>query len=383
MDSMKDKGAIVGIGETEYSSNSGRSELTLACEAIKKAVEDAGLAMKDIDGIVKYSVDSSSEIALAKCLGIENLRFFGEVGYAGGGGCATVAHAVLAIVGGMADRVICFRAFNGRSGQRYGRPAAAAGVGGDTDFTIPFGLMSPAQQVALIARRHMHEYGTTSRQFGAVAVACRKHACLNPRAQMYGRPMTIEDHQNSRMIADPLRLFDCCLESDGATAVVITSAERAKDLRHRPVYVMAAAQASGFLADPMANYNRPLLTKTESSYAARDLFEMAGVTPEDIDVVEVYDHFTPLAIIGLEDYGFCKKGEGGAFVEGGRIELGGELPVNTHGGHLSEAYIHGMNHIVEGVRQLRGTSTAQVKDAQLVLVTSGSAAPTSALILRR
>ncbi len=163
---------------------------------------------------------------------------------------------------------------------------------------------------------------------------------------------------------------------------MITAADRAKDLTHRPVYIMAAAQASGFLTDPMANYNRPVLTETESSYAARDLFRMAGVTPKDIDVVEMYDHFTPLVIIGLEDYGFCRKGEGGAFVEGGRIELGGELPLNTHGGHLSEAYIHGMNHIVEGVRQLRGTSTAQVEDAQLVLVAGGSAAPTGALILR-
>ncbi|MBI4295112.1 MAG: lipid-transfer protein [Chloroflexi bacterium] len=380
---MKDKCAIVGVGETEFSSNSGRSELTLACEAIKAAVEDSGLRMKDIDGIVKYSFDSCPETALSQSLGIENLGFFGEIGYGGGAGCATVAHAVLAVAGGMAKYVVCYRALNERSGHRYGRPTPPAAVPGDVAFTVPYGLISPAQQVALVARRHMHEYGTTTRQFGAIAVACRKHACMNPRAQMYGKPITLEDHQNSRIVADPLRVLDCCLENDGAAAVVVTSAERAKSLRHRPVYLMAVAQASGRPGVPMVNYNRPSLTESEACYAARDLYRMAGVSPQDIDVAEIYDHFTPLVLMAIEDYGFCKKGEGGPFVEGGRIELGGELPLNTHGGNLSDAYIHGMTHIIEGVRQLRGTSTAQVKDAELALVTSGNAIPTSALILRR
>lgn len=376
---LKDKCALVGIGETEFSRNSGRSELAQACEAVKKAAEDAGIGVKEIDGIVKYTSDKTSEALLATTLGLPNLRYFGEVGYGGGGSGGTVVHAAMAVALGMANYVVCFRALNGYSSRGEERAAGPANYG-DTSFGLPFGLISPPQLYALLARRHMHEYGTTTLQFGAVAVAARKHAARNPRAQMRN-PITLQDHQSSRMIADPFRLMDCCLQTDGACAVLVTTAERGRALRQRPVYILGAAQGTGPL--PCAGHNRPSLTTFQGRYAASEVFKMAEVTPKDIQVAQIYDHFTFFVITTLEAYGFCQEGEGGPFVEGGRIELGGELPVNTHGGLLSEAYIHAMNHIVEAVRQLRGTSTAQVPDAELELYASAVMEPTSALILRR
>ncbi|MBI2857558.1 MAG: lipid-transfer protein [Chloroflexi bacterium] len=373
MDSVRNRCAIVGIGETEYSRDSRRTERSLALEAIQKAITDAGLRSTDIDGIVKYAVQSDSEVDIACGLGIPILTYFGEVGKAGTAGSGLVAHAVQAIVAGMATNVVVFRSMNGRSGRRYGRGEVTGRAGrGDSAFTEPFGLVAPGQSVALRVRRHMHEYGTTSRQFAAVAVAFRKHASVNPRALLRA-PITSEDHQASRMIYDPFRLLDCCVEADGAGALVITSAERARSLRQRPVYIRAALQAACGVGSGKHEW-----AETPARYMAPNLFKMAGITPKEIDVAQIYDHFGPMVIVALEDYGFCKKGEGGPFVENGRIELGGELPVNTSGGHLSEAYLQGMNHLIEAVRQLRGASTSQVKDAKFVLVDSGSA---GALIL--
>ncbi|MBI2910277.1 MAG: lipid-transfer protein [Chloroflexi bacterium] len=375
MNGIKDKCAIVGIGETEYSRDSGRSELSLALEAIRGAVDDAGLSLKDIDGLFKFTVDSNSEEDVVSGLGISWIRAFGQVNQFGGAACGLVAHAAWAIVTGMANYVVCFRALNGRSGRRYGSGALhARGGEGNNAFSEPFGLLVPGQRAAMQARRHMHEYGTTSRQLGAIAVAIRKHACLNPRALMYGRPMTLEDHQNSRLVHDPLRLFDMCLETDGGCALVITSAERAKNLRHKPVYVMAAVQAlAGNAAVDYASSSARLL--------APQIFVRAGVTPQEVDVVGLVDPFTISVLVKLEDYGFCGKGEGGPFVEGGRIEVGGELPVNTSGGELSEGYLHGMNLFNEAVRQLRGTASAQVTNAEVALVDSGPGF--GAVILRR
>jgi acetyl-CoA acetyltransferase len=226
----------------------------------------------------------------------------------------------------------------------------------------------------------MIEYGTTSRQFGAVAVAMRRHAMRNPHAMMQA-PMTIDDHQESRMIVDPLRLFDCCIESDGACALVVTRADRARDCHHRPAWILGAAQGSGTKADGIIF--REDLATAESVNTAANVYRSAGVGPEDIDAVMIYDHFTPFVIMSLEAYGFCGRGEGGPFVEDGRIEFDGELPVNTHGGNLSEAYIHGLPHVVEAVRQLRGTSTSQINDAELILSCSSVAQLSAAVILAR
>lgn len=389
---MKDKVAIVGIGETEYTKwgQIKRSEFQLGCEAILKAVEDAGLSVKDIDGIASYSLDRNEPVMIATALGIPQLRFSNMFwGGGGGGGSGAVHNAAMAIYSGTANYVVAFRALAQGQFQRFGGPIAGlvgAGerIGGSMAYSLPYGLISAPQMFAMQTRRHMHLYGTTSRQLGAVAVASRKHAQRNPRAVMYGRPITIEDHQNSRMVADPLRLFDCCLESDGAAAVVLTSAERARDLKQRPVYVMAASQGSGPRQELFA-FNKPNFDTANFEEVAKDLYERAGVTPKDIDVAQIYEDFTGMVIMSIENHGFCKRGEGGPFVEGGRIEWpDGELPINTSGGNLAEAYIHGFELITEAVRQMRGTSTCQVKDAEICLVASGpGVAPVSDMIVRR
>jgi acetyl-CoA acetyltransferase len=374
--------AIVGIGQTEFSKNIGRSERRVALEAIGLALADAGLAPEQVDGLVRFDMETTSEVEIARNLGIPNLRFFGEVGYGGGGGCAAVGHAAMAIETGWADTVVCWRARNRGSG---GRPWAGTGnaVGGDAQFYAPFGLVRPVDQIAMLARRHMFEHGTTSEQLGHVAVAFRKHAARNPRAMMR-EPITLADHQASRMVSDPLRKLDCCLETDGALAVVLTSLERARDLRQRPAVLLGAAQGTGEQHVVMANYHAPRLLETPSLAAARDLWARAGVRPGDVDCAQFYDAFSPLVVLSLEEYGFCKPGEGGPFCENGRLEWpDGELPSNTSGGGLSEAYVHGFNLILEGVRQMRGTSTSQVRDASVCLVTSGAGVPTSALLLGR
>jgi len=377
MDNIKDKCAIVGIGETDYSKCSGRSELSLVLEASQKAIKDAGLTPKDIDGMVRFVVDPTTEEEVIASLGISELTFYDELAYTGTASGGLVAHACMAVATGMANNVLLYRAMNGRSGRRYGAGAITGRRGqGQAAFMEPFGLLVPGQQLAMCARRHMYEYGTTSLQFGAIAVACRKHANMNPRAIMYGRPMSLEDHQNSRMIYDPFHLFDCCVETDGGAAIIITSAEKAKDLPHKPVYISAVTQS---LVPPILETGA--VSETVARRSGSRLFNMAGMTPSDIDVAQIYDHFSAFVLFALEDYGFCAKGEGGPFVENGRIEIGGALPVNTAGGHLSEAYVHSVNHIIEGVRQLRGTSTAQVNNAEAVLVDTGEGV--GAMILRR
>ena len=378
--SIRNKAAIAGIGETDYSKKSGRTELALACAAILTALNDAGLDVDDVDGIVRFEMDAIDDVALTQHLGFKNLRFMSETGYGGAGANAAVYHAAAAVASGMANTVICYRALNERSGVRYGQAAAWMRdiVGGFAAFQMPWGLLTPAQAFALFARRHMIAFGTTSEQFGAVSVTSRRHATLNPRAMMR-KPITIEDHQASRMITDPLRLLDCCIESDGACAIVITSAERARDLRQPPVLIAGGAQASGPKAQGIVFRER--LEAAEAVHAATDLYNAAGLGPEDVDAVMIYDHFSPFVIFSLEAFGFCKPGEGGAFVAEGRTRIGEELPVNTHGGSLSEAYIHGLNHIVEAARQIRGQSTAQVDGAEVVLSCASVAQLASAVML--
>jgi len=255
-------------------------------------------------------------------------------------------------------------------------------------FTMCYGLLNAAAAYALPTRRHMHLYGTTSEQLGMLAVTFREHASRNPRAVMGSRKLTLEDHQNSPMIADPHRLFDCCLESDGACAVVVTTAERARDMAAQPVEVLSTAQGTpkGFAFGPFSNANvaDELYATGACESLAKRLFGKAGLGPADIDVAQIYDHFTGCVLMQLEDYGFCKRGEGGPFIESGALSWhGGSMPTNTHGGSLSEAYIHGLNHVVEGVRSLRNESTSPVDGAEVCLVTSAAGVPSSALILGR
>jgi acetyl-CoA acetyltransferase len=378
--------SIAGIGATEFSKASGRSELQLSAEATLAALADAGLTPADVDGLTTFTMDSSAEIALARELAMGDLRFFSRINYGGGAGCATVQQAAMAVATGIADVVVAYRGFNERSGSRYGQVQAGAAAqvntnGLDNAWTYPYGLSTPAATVAMQARRYMHEYGATSEDFGRVAVADRRHAATNPNAFFYEKPITLEDHQNSRMIADPLRLLDCCQESDGAVAIVVTSTERARGLKAGAVPIVAAAQGSATDQFVMTSYYRDDIGIPEIGVVGRELWRQSGLATGDIDVAVLYDHFTPYVLMQLEELGFCGRGEAKDFITDGAIEIDGRLPVNTHGGQLGEAYIHGMNGIAEAVRQLRGTSVNQVADARHVLVTAGTGVPTSGLIL--
>ena len=379
--------AIAGIGATEFSKDSGRSELRLAVEAVRAALGDAGLTPADVDGLVTFAMDGNAEIAVARELGIAELTFFSQIGYGGGAACATVQQAAMAVATGAARVVVCYRALNERSGRRFGRVQAglvstSTTSGVDAGWHYPMGLAPPAAMVAMTARRYMHESGATSEDFGKVAVADRKHAATNPHAWFHRRPITLAEHQESRWIAEPLRLLDCCQESDGAVAIVVTGADRAADLPHPPVVLRAAAQGAGPDQFTMTSYYRPeMAALPEMGVVGRQLWRQSGVGPADIRTAVLYDHFTPYVLMQLEELGFCGRGEARHFIADGALELGGRLPLNPHGGQLGEAYIHGMNGIAEAVRQVRGTAVNQVPGDGPVLVTAGTGVPTSGLVL--
>ena len=381
------RAAIVGIGATEFSKDSGRSEMSLACEAVAAAIADAGLQPSDVDGMVTYSTDNNPDVEIARHVGIGSLRHFSRVHYGGGAACGTIVMAAMAVATGVADAVVCYRAFNERSGRRFGAgvqdlPMAATAERAQFSWTTPSGQLTPASWVAMVARRYMHLYGATSEDFGRVAVAGRKHAATNPKAWFYEQPITLEDHQNSRWIVDPLHLMDCCQESDGGQALVVTSVERARDLPNKPAVIVAGAQGAGAEQWTMTSFYRDDIAQLpEMKVVADELWKSSGLTPADIQTAILYDHFTPYVLMQLEEFGFCARGEAKDFIRGGGLELGGRLPANTHGGQLGEAYIHGMNGIAEGVRQVRGTSVNQVDSVENVLVTAGTGVPTSGLIL--
>ncbi|MGW3243188.1 lipid-transfer protein [Streptomyces sp. NPDC001070] len=386
-DGLGGRAAIAGIGATEFSKDSGRSELKLAVEAVRAAIEDAGLTPGDVDGMVTFTMDTSPEITVAQAAGIGELGFFSRVHYGGGAACATVLQAAMAVATGIADVVVCYRAFNERSGRRFGsgvQQREPSAEGAALGVNLPPGLLTPASWVAMSAQRYLHTYSLEPDVFGHVAVAGRRHAATNPAAYFHGRPITLADHAASRWIVEPLRLLDCCQETDGGQALVVTSAERARDLRHPPAVVTAAAQGAGRGQEQMTSYYRPdqdLCGLPETGVVARQLWRTSGLRPADVDTAVLYDHFTPFVLMQLEEFGFCGRGEAAAFAADGGLELGGRLPVNTHGGQLGEAYLHGMNGIAEAVRQVRGTSVNQVPGAAHVLVTAGTGVPTSGLLL--
>jgi acetyl-CoA acetyltransferase len=380
---LRDKTAVTGIGETAYSRNSGKSVVALQMEASLAAVADAGLTPKDIDGIIAYAPSGVVAEDFVTNFGIPDLRFSATTPMGGASCVAAVQCAVAVIAAGICQHVLIPLGRNGASESRIGsrvRQMPQFRMVGE--FEMPIGNIAPAQLYAPMARRHMELYGTTSRQLGEIAVTTRRHAGLHGNAMMT-KPITLDDHQQSRMIADPLRLLDCSLESDGAVAVIVSAAERARDAKKRPVYVSGVAE--GHPDSPSAITQRPDLTTFGTAKAAPRAFGMAGVTPADIDVAEIYDCFTFNVLCQIEDLGFCRKGEGGAFVEGGALEVGGRLPLNTHGGLLSQAHMAGLNHIVELVRQLRGEGGAtQVADAEVGLVTGyGDMGDGSVAIMRR
>ena len=359
------------------------STLTLGTRAIQAALDDAGLDADALDGLATFRVgDSVLPSILAQALGIRDLRYY--VDQFGGGSVShsVIGQAALAVHAGVADYVVCYRALNARSEFRMGGTGRPLVDAVETQYQAPYGYFVPPQQFAMVARAHMEKYGTTEAQLGRVAVTQRANAVHNERAMMRA-PMTLEDYFAARWVVEPFRLFDCCLETDAAVAVLVTSAERARDLRKPPVLISGAAWGSG---QTLYSNQQPDTTRTAAADLAPRLFEMAGVGPNDIDVAQLYDCFTYSVLVQLEDYGFCAKGEGGAFLESGATALGGSIPVNTHGGFLSEGYVHGLNHVYECVSQLRGEAGArQVGGAQVGLSTaqpgyiSGNA---SALVLR-
>ncbi|MFP6777878.1 MAG: thiolase family protein [Alphaproteobacteria bacterium] len=366
--SLFEKGAITGIGETTYTRGSGKSDEALQMEASLKAIADAGLKPTDIDGVVPYAAGGTVAEDFITNFNLPDLRYSATTPLGGASCVAAIQAAVTAVAAGLAKHVLIPIGRNGYSGSRIGgRVQQMPQFRVVGEYEMPLGSLAPAQLYSQMARRHMELYGTKSEHFAKIAMTVRKHAAMNDNA-LRQAPMSMEDHQSSRMIADPLRLFDCCLESDGGAAVIVSAAERAKDMKSKPTYIMGVAE--GHPDSPSAITQRPDMTTLGTAKAAPRAFEMAGITHSDIDVLEVYDCFTYIVLCQMEDLGFCKKGEGGDFIASTDFSFDGDLPLNTHGGLLSQAHIVGMNHVVELVKQLRGDAgMAQVKNANIGLVT--------------
>lgn len=404
--SIRDRTAVVGIGATPYykrGQSVPQTQLSMACDAITAALEDAGLTVDDLDGfsIYSYAVDPAQ---VAAVLGVPEVRFAASLTSGGGGSAGSLGLGAAAIHAGMAEvcvsvmtlqqanRRLGGSAVGGQSmyasaGGGGGSPYGGGGVAPSAAFTAASGLISPGHSFAMLARRHMHLYGTTREHFAAVAITQREYAIKRPTS-LQREPLTHDEYFNARMISDPLCLYDYTMESDGAVAAVITSAERARDLRQLPVYILASANGGmGRWGTAIFNYfQQPDEYFASSGHrpVAKRMYEMAGVTPDDVDVALLYDHFSPLVLMQLEDYGFCGIGEGGPFVAGGNTRIEGKIPTNTHGGNLSEAYIIGMTHVREAVEQLRGQAVNQVPGAEIALVSGGPASlPMSGTLLRR
>ena len=377
--SFAGKAAIVGIGQTEFSRHAGRTELQLACEAVTAALSDAGLTPSDVDGLVSYTVDPVEETELVRSVGIAEIAYSSRVPYGGGGSMGVLLHAASAVASGAAEVVVAYRAIRARSdATRFGgakvTPSPTSGHAGTTamQWCMPFGVLTPASWMALNSTRYMHQFGVRSEDIGRAVVQLRAYALTNPAAWGYQRPMTLEDHQASRWIAEPcIHLLDCCQETDGSVAVVITSRERASHLPQLPVAIGAAAGAGLFEQEIASDHYRGDLSVMEGSVAlARRLFGSFGFDREDIDVAMIYDAFSPILLMQLEALGFCGPGEAKDFVAEGNLGPDGSLPCNTNGGLIGEGYIHGLNLVLEGTRQLRGTAVNQIPDARTVLVTA-------------
>ena len=379
---LKDKSCVTGVGETLYKKTTERSTLALTLEASIAAINDAGLTPKDIDGIIPYGAGGIVAEDFITNFGIRDLRYSATTPMGGASPVAALQTAAMAVATGVASHVLVTLGRGSSSGRITNRLAQMPQMRVVGEFEMPLGTNAPAQFYAHMARRHMELYGTTSEQFAEIAITCRQNALKNEKAMMR-KPMTLSDHQNSRMIAEPFRLFDCCLESTGAAAVIISGADRASDLKQKPVYISGVAE--GHPQSPSTITQRSDMTELGIARAAPIALKMADIKLDEIDVAEIYDCFTYIVLCQLEDLGFCRKGEGGDFVSSGNIKTDGSIPINTHGGLLSEAHIAGMNHIVELVRQLRGNcKDRQILNAQTGLVTGfGDLGDGSVAIMRR
>lgn len=382
---MKNEAAIAGIGTTRFSKNSGVSELSLACEAINNCLNDAGLDPKQVDGLVTYTLDSNDEVEVARALGMGDLTMYAKINYGGGAAVGLIQQAVMAVASGAANNIVVWRAMNGRSGKRMGRGVSGDIISSDVihwSWYMTYGMLTPMSWVSMIANKYMNEFGVTSEHLAEVAISQRNFALNNPAAAGYGKPLTMETYMNAKLFCEPLRLYDCCQETDGGAALLITSTERARDLKQKPAVIRSVTQASSQGQEQMTSFYRDDLSSLpEMELAAKRVYAMAGLGPDDIDAACLYDAFTPEVVMQLESFGFCGRGEAKDFIADGNLRLDGRLPNNTHGGLLSEAYIHGVNNIAEGARLIRGTSCNQPKDVEHVLISSGVGVPTGAMIL--
>jgi acetyl-CoA acetyltransferase len=383
---LQSAAAIVGIGQTEFSKDAGRSETRLASEAILAALTDAGLGTDAVDGLVSYTIDPVEETELVRSLGIPEVRWSSRLPYGGGGSQGVLLHAAAAVASGAAEVVVAYRALRARSGARFGaaagRVAATSAHSGTTamQWAYPYGALTPASWMSLNATRYMHVFGVTSEDFGRAVVQLRDYAATNPNAHFFGKPIVLADHQASRWIAEPcIRLFDCCQETDGSVAIVITSAERATDSRN-PIVIETAAGAALFEQEVASDHYRPDLSVMDGTVAlAKQLFDATGISRADIDLAMIYDAFSPILLMQLEALGFCGLGEAKDFIAEGNLGPKGALPCNTNGGLIGEGYIHGMNLTLEAVRQLRGDAANQLNDPQVALVSASR----TGTILRR
>jgi acetyl-CoA acetyltransferase len=381
---IRDRTAIVGIGQTAFAKSLPGTEASLALEAIVAALDDAGIDPSEVDALGSYTMENTDEVEIARNIGAGDVTFFSQVGYGGGAGCGVVGQVAMAVATGQARVGVAWRSRKrgDKASRPWANPRAGLGLATPAQWTRPFGLLRPVDEIAVLARRYSYEYGATRDHLANVALACRTHANRNPAATMYEKKLTRDDYMAARWISEPLCLFDNCLETDGALACVIVGSDRARDCRQPPAYVHAFAQGLPPQHAVMTNYWSEDPLGHPARVCADQLWRHAEFGPADVDVAQFYDAFTPLVLLSLEGYGFCERGGAGPFTEDGNIELGGRLPGNTSGGGLSEAYVHGFNLITEGVRQIRGTSTAQVEGAETCIVTSGEGVPTSALLLR-
>jgi acetyl-CoA acetyltransferase len=371
---LRGRVAIAGVGETEYCKRgeAKEPEFVLGLRAILAACADAGVDPRDVDGFASYSNDRNEPSRIAAALDCRELRFSNmQWGGGGGGGAAAVANGAAAIATGLAETVVVYRALAQGQFGRFGAGARRERVSGEPALWLPYGLMSPAQMFAMRAMRLMHEHGIRQEAFRAVALASYRHAQANPRAVMYGRPLSAEAYDASRWIAEPFHLYDCCLENDGAAALVLVAAERARDLRQPPVFLLGAAQGSERRAGAGSHNNPDYATASFKTVAPR-LYEMAGIGPSDVDVVQSYENFTGGVVMSLIEHGFCSYEQANEFCTLENFSAPhGRLPLNTSGGNLAECYMHGLELQLEAVRQIRGQSTAQVPGARVALVASG------------
>ncbi len=387
MRSINGRTAVVGVATTELSRDSGRTEYSLACEVIKAAADDAGIPLEDIDGMVKDVVDGIDAMYLQKALGMETLLYSSDSDW----GTSPMMNAVTAIASGTVNNVVYFRSANNSSGKRAGSDFRAAKETKDNsldmiryDFYSPFGLLTPAGSIGMSVRRYYEDFGVSPEQVGWVPVVCSEHAARNPRAIFHDAPITVDDYLASELVVDPLRALDCAPEVDGAIAIILTSAERARDLPNPPAYVQSVAVGTSTEGEYLSSYQRETLSHLpEMELMGQELYRVAGIGPDDVSLVQLDDRFAPLVPMQLEALGFCGKGEGGSFCEGGdNLRVGGRVALNTAGGFLGEGFSHGLN-VIEAVRQLRDTSTNQLEGAGLALVASGAGGPADGVILSR